>query len=516
MTTLAGKTLGRYRITEETGRGGMATVYKAWDAKEGRHVAVKVLHPELTVDVQFVKRFQREATAASTLKHPNIVTVYDVGEEDGLYYIVMEYLQGQPLSRMIQERGHLAFSEAVGILSQVASALDHAHGRGFIHRDVKPSNIIVDEEGRATLTDFGIARYAGVTRLTTTGAAVGTPEYMSPEQCQGKEVDGRGDIYSLGIVLYEMLTGQVPFTADTTPAVLYMHVHEPLPSPCKANPALPQGVQDVLNKALAKEPARRYTTPTDMATALNRIGAREGSALTRLRTTPGLGIPHRGIRSLRILGAAGGALLIFVTIVLMVSEQPRFSPILAFLATSTPSATATSTHTPTPTPTPAFTNTPTPSNTPTMTHTSTPTHTQTPQPPTATPDTVPPLAPVLVSPANGATLPQDNNDRCTQQESGPGYVWTFEWRYPGNASEVLRYHVLSGFFDTLVSGSVAYARDSCGFIAEHNLRGWSWKVRAQDRAGNWGPWSETWGFDVEPYSGHWELREGRWVFIHTD
>ena len=215
--------------------------------------------------------------------------------------------------------------------------------------------------------------------------------------------------------------------------------------------------------------------------------------------------------------------MIFATIVLMVSEQPPLSPILAFLATSTPSATATSTHAPTPTSTLAFTNTPTPGNTPTPTRTSMPIHTPTPRPPTATPDTVPPVAPLPVSPANGSILPQDNNDRCTEVENSPGVTWTLQWHYPGDPAEVLHYHlwcIIGGqdwaVLDTLVSGSSEYTHDSCGFIAEQNLRGWSWRVRAQDRAGNWGPWSETWTFDVEPYSGHWELREGRWVFIHTD
>lgn len=391
MRDLIGNSLGKYEIVEEIGRGGMATVYKAWDAGEKRHVAVKVLHAQLTGDEQFVKRFLREAAAASGLTHPNIVTVYNVRQDDGLHYLVMEYLDGQPLSQMIQERGALPLLEAANIVRQIASALDHAHAKGFIHRDVKPSNIIVDERGHATLTDFGIVRAAGVTRLTTTGAALGTPEYMSPEQCLGKKVDGKSDIYSLGVVLYEMLAGETPFTADNTPAILYMHVHEPVPSLDKMSPALAQGVEDVLSKALAKHPDQRYHTAGAMAAALQTVRPGQGAARTLAPKRPvRLSTPSL-LRSVGMPLALGVLIVIAVVVgALALSASGGGTSVAIDIATVTtrpgspalPGSRVTSTNTPTRTSTRTRTPTRTPRPTATSTWTATPTRTPR---PTATP-----------------------------------------------------------------------------------------------------------------------------------
>lgn len=211
MEALIGRTLGNYQILEEIGRGGMAIVYKAVQPSLQRHVAIKVLPPQFTFDTIFVQRFQREAVAAGRLKHPNIVTIYDVGEQGGIYYIVMEYLEGVILAELIRQQGPLPLQRVAHIAQQVASALDYAHGQGFIHRDIKPGNVIVGPGDHATLTDFGIVKAAEGTTLTRTGMMIGTPQYMSPEQIQGREIDYRADIYSLGIVCYEMLTGRVPF-----------------------------------------------------------------------------------------------------------------------------------------------------------------------------------------------------------------------------------------------------------------------------------------------------------------
>jgi len=257
MGDLIGKTLGQYQIVEEIGRGGMAIVYRAYQTSLQRYVAIKVLPPQFTFDTTFVQRFLQEARAAARLEHPHIVTIHDVGQQGDLYYIVMQELKGEPLNRLIQREGPLPLERVVRIVAQVASALDYAHAQGFVHRDIKPSNIIVGPDDHATLTDFGIAKAAEGTTLTKTGMLIGTPAYMSPEQVRGRRVDHRADIYALGVVCYEMLTGQVPFGGET-PAVLHAHVYEPLPPLRSRRPDLPPALEKVLEKALAKEPEARY------------------------------------------------------------------------------------------------------------------------------------------------------------------------------------------------------------------------------------------------------------------
>ncbi len=272
MTDSVSEKLGKYKIITEVGRGGFAAVYKAVDTTLNRTVALKVLAPHLLWDPTFVQRFQREAEVAANLDHPNIVTIYEVSQIEGVYFIAMQFLQGRTVSQILEAEGPLPVSRVQAIIEQMAFALDYAHARGFVHRDIKPSNVIVADDGRATLTDFGLVKAGEGTKLSTTGVVFGTPEYMSPEQAEGKRLDARSDIYSLGVVLFEMLAGRAPFVADTTPAVMYKHVHEP--PPLDELPSdLSQGVVAVVEKALVKDPAGRFQTMTEMAEALRKAVA---------------------------------------------------------------------------------------------------------------------------------------------------------------------------------------------------------------------------------------------------
>lgn len=268
MEQLVGKTIGKYQVLEQIGRGAFARVYKALDTTLDRVVALKVLAPHVLGEDDFITRFKREAKTAANLRHPNIVIIHEVGEEEAIHYMVMEYLEGQPLSRLIEEQGTLPLPRVLDITRQMANALDYAHSYGFVHRDIKPANIIIGAKDHVTLTDFGIVKAHDGAKLTRTDMLVGTPQYMSPEQCEGKEVDRRSDIYSLGIVLYEMLTGQVPFTSDSIPSILYMHTHHLPSSPRELKPALPRGVDSVLLRALAKQPEQRYSTAAELARSL--------------------------------------------------------------------------------------------------------------------------------------------------------------------------------------------------------------------------------------------------------
>ena len=267
MDALIGKTLGPYQIVERIGRGGMATVYKAYQPALDRKVAIKVLPAHLAEAPGFAQRFQREARAVARLEHPNILAVYDFGRQGDLSYLVMRYVEGGTLKDLLGKR--LPLERVAELVSEIADALDYAHERGVVHRDVKPSNVLLDPQGRALLTDFGVARIVEETQqITGTGVGVGTPAYMSPEQGKGKPVDGRSDVYSLGVMLYEMLTGQVPYQAETPIAVVLKHINDPLPIPRQVNPAIPEAVERVVLKALAKEPEDRHQTAGEMAKAL--------------------------------------------------------------------------------------------------------------------------------------------------------------------------------------------------------------------------------------------------------
>jgi len=265
--TLIGRTLGQYEIRQELGRGGMATVYKAYQPSLGRYVAIKVLPPYHAEAETFIARFDREARAVARLEHPHILPIYDFGREGDLSYIVTKYVEGGTLKDYLGQPFDL--QRATSIVSQVASALDYAHDQGIIHRDVKPSNVLLDHGEWALLTDFGLAKMAGVSaRITGSGVGIGTPAYMSPEQGQGLEVDRRSDVYSLGVILYEMLTGRTPYEADSPLSVMVQHITKPLPSPREANPAIPVAVERVIIKALVKDPAYRYARAGDLAVAL--------------------------------------------------------------------------------------------------------------------------------------------------------------------------------------------------------------------------------------------------------
>jgi WD40 repeat protein len=275
MKELVGRNLGRYEIVARLGQGGMADVYKAYQPSLDRHVAVKVLHSRLAEEEGgFVERFEREAAAVARLRHPNIVQIYDFDfEVDGdLYYMVMEFIEGPTLWAELQERvtqGRLfSLDDTVRIFNALAGAIDYAHSRGTIHRDLKPANVMFTAEGQVVLTDFGIAHIIGAGHHTTAGVVLGTPAYMSPEQGQGQPVDERSDIYGLGVMLYEMVTGRVPFEAETPMSVILKHVTEPVLSPTAVNPGVPGAVEQVILKAMSKEPCNRYGTAGEMARAL--------------------------------------------------------------------------------------------------------------------------------------------------------------------------------------------------------------------------------------------------------
>lgn len=260
---------GRYIIKSEIGRGGMATVILAYDPRFERDVAIKVLPREFLHDTQFRARFEREAKTVALLEHPAIVPVYDFGEEEGQPYIVMRYMSGGSLADRMRQ-GKISTQEVIQIFSRLGPALDAAHARGIIHRDLKPGNILFDQYGNAFLSDFGIARMSQTSGVTLTGGNIlGTPAYMSPEQVQGdKEIDGRSDIYSMGVILYQLLTGNAPYQATTPARVMMMHILEPIPDIRKARPDLPESIAAVINKAMAKEPDERFQTMSEMSNAL--------------------------------------------------------------------------------------------------------------------------------------------------------------------------------------------------------------------------------------------------------
>src|SRR5215218_3725771 len=275
MPALAPDTLvdGRYRVIGRIGSGGMTDVYEAEDTQLGRRIALKLLYRRFAEDAEFVERFRREASSAAGLNHPNVVQVFDRGQWDGTYYIAMELLEGRNLKQIVREHGALEPALAVDLVLQILKAERFAHRRGVVHRDIKPHNVIVDEEGRAKVTDFGIAR-AGASDMTETGSIMGTAQYLSPEQAQGHPVDARSDLYSIGIVLYELLTGTLPFDAESPVTIALKQVsEEPLP-PRQRKPAVPPALDAVVLRALQKAPADRYQDADQFIAALE--GAMSG------------------------------------------------------------------------------------------------------------------------------------------------------------------------------------------------------------------------------------------------
>ncbi|MEO2211917.1 Stk1 family PASTA domain-containing Ser/Thr kinase [Paenibacillus amylolyticus] len=259
---------GRYEVIERVGGGGMALVYKAQDLLLNRNVAIKVLRQQFVHDEEFIRRFRREAQSAASLSHPNVVSIYDVGQEDDVHYIVMEYVEGKNLNEIIKERAPLQVDESVRIASQIADALDHAHHNQIIHRDIKPHNILIGRNGRVKVTDFGIARAVTSTTITQTGSVVGSVHYFSPEHAKGIVTGEKSDLYSLGIVLYQMLTGQLPFLGESPISVALKHLQEEFDEPRKFNPLIPQSVENVILKSMRKNPQERYQSAKEMQTDL--------------------------------------------------------------------------------------------------------------------------------------------------------------------------------------------------------------------------------------------------------
>lgn len=409
----------------------MADVYRAYQPGMERNVAIKVMHDYLAGDEDFVERFRREARAVGMLRHPHIVQVIDFDTQGDLYYMVMEYIQGRTLKAILRERGALLPGEALSIAIKLADALAYAHGQGMLHRDIKPANIMIAPDGEPVLMDFGIARILGSTQLTSSHTLLGTPSYMSPEAGLGEMVDARTDIYSLGIVLYEMLAGQLPFDADTPYAIIFKHVNEPLPPLSAYATDIPRAVETVLAQALAKDRDARYPTAADFRDALaalqfesfartpTRISvptrvanaqtinlgnfapdALDGSRAETPRSLPTRSLPARRMpRRLRRIALLGGSVVIIaVTTAIAFALSSQGQVVVAFGPPATPSQTATAIHRPsnTPTPTELPTRTPTitpsetptdlpteiPSEMPTETPTDEPTHEPTPEPTT--------------------------------------------------------------------------------------------------------------------------------------
>src|SRR5580658_681960 len=290
---------GRYELSHQIARGGTAQVYLARDLLLDRPVALKMLFPELSTDRTFVDRFRREAQAAANLSHPNIVPVFDWGESDRTYYIVMEYVDGEPLSSIIRTQAPLDGVQACSIAADIAKALSYAHRHGVVHRDIKPGNVMITSDGQVKVGDFGIARAIGSDEnITQTGLVMGTATYFSPEQAQGLGVDGRSDVYSLGVVLFEMLTSRPPFSGETPVSIAYQHVRETAPTPRSLNPSIPVPLEAIVLQAMAKQPSERYQTAQDFQADLQRY-VQGGAVMARSADYGGSG----GVAG---LGASGG------------------------------------------------------------------------------------------------------------------------------------------------------------------------------------------------------------------
>lgn len=283
--------IGRYIVKSELGRGGMATVYRAHDPSVDREVAIKVLPREMLHDPQFRSRFEREIKMVAALEHPSIVPIYDVGDEDGQPYFVMRYMTGGSLSDGI-EKGRFSVQDTARIVEKIAKGLAYSHRKGIIHRDLKPDNILFDDTGDPFISDFGVAKLTEASGGLTGSGVIGTPAYMSPEQAQGSEIDGRSDVYGLGVIIYQMLSGQQPYSADTPMGVVVKHITEPVPEILNLIPNLPAEVDAVIKTAMAKDKANRYATTVDLAKALNMVAfGHEGNITNNTHTGFGSRVP---------------------------------------------------------------------------------------------------------------------------------------------------------------------------------------------------------------------------------
>jgi serine/threonine-protein kinase len=416
--------LGKYQIIERLGRGGMAEVYRGYHATLDRYVAIKVLHAFLADDPEFKDRFHREAQNVARLKHPNIVQVYDFDydPEGESFYMVMELIDGPTLKDRLftlgQEGKLLPFEDVVRIIREAAGALAYAHSRSMIHRDVKPANLMLDRDNRVVLTDFGIAKIVTGAQFTASGGMVGTPAYMAPEQGLGEAGDERSDLYSLGIIFYQLLTGELPYEADAPLAVILKHLNSPIPTVRDSNADLPEAIDRVILRLMAKDPDDRYQNAGDLIADLERIERGEtvnyvqpvstGPALplvdtdTRLlATSPNAVVirdtlpPRPGRRANWLIGSIAAGIIIVAGYFIGLNNG-SFPPLIAALASPTPTYTPSNTPTVTPssTPTATFTPSDTPTNTATPTATDTPTATYTPSDtPTSTPTDTPTSTP---------------------------------------------------------------------------------------------------------------------------
>lgn len=322
---------GRYRLEDQIAAGGMGRVYRARDERVARTIAVKILNEQLALDADSVERFRREARSAAALSHQNIAQVFDYGQDATFSYIVMELAPGRDLARVLVDDGPLAPRRAARIGSQIAAALAHAHAAGIVHRDVKPGNVIVGADDHVKVTDFGIALAADAMTLTATGKVMGTARYLSPEQALGKKVGPPSDIYSLGVVLYEMVTGTVPFTDDSPVTVATRHVSEPIPRARTVVPDVPRALDDVVARATAKRPERRFSSAADMAAALNdcALPANEvGAELTggTKELTPAMatatGPSRRNRLIVGVVGAAIAGVVLVIGVTSLTAEDP--------------------------------------------------------------------------------------------------------------------------------------------------------------------------------------------------
>lgn len=291
MAGLVGKTLGHYRLVQQIGQGGMATVYRAEDSRTGAVVALKVLSPTIGSDVRFVKRFRREAGLVSRLKHPHIVPVYYYGEDQGLIFLIMPFIEGDTLHDRIQSR-RVSEEQSARWVKEIASALTFAHEHGVIHRDVKPSNVLIDREDKAHLGDFGLARMIEGSNTLTGSMMMGTPAYLSPEQARGTKLDARSDQYSFGVVLYELFTGRLPFEGDNPMSTALKHLQDPVPRPGKVRPGLPSGLERVILKSMAKDPEDRFPSVTALNEACQ--AALQGDPLEWIKPTELIRRPEAG------------------------------------------------------------------------------------------------------------------------------------------------------------------------------------------------------------------------------
>jgi eukaryotic-like serine/threonine-protein kinase len=310
MTVIGTRLDGRYRIEDRIGSGGMSTVYRAFDETLERQVAIKILHGHISEDEPSLERFRREARIVAQLSHPHVVMVIDAGEDEGHPYIVFEHVRGETLKDRIKREGPLPVAEAVAYAIEIGRALQAAHERGLVHRDVKPQNVLIDEEGRAKVTDFGIALGLGSGQLTGAGKVIGTTDYVSPEQAMGQEVTGQSDVYSLGIVLFEMLTGAVPFAGDSHVSVAMKHIHEGLPDVQLRRPEVSAALAGLLERATAKDCATRYASMADFVRELEEVltyetarsGGATGEATAVLSQLPGTVKGRAGRRRRLMLG----------------------------------------------------------------------------------------------------------------------------------------------------------------------------------------------------------------------